>query len=291
MSELHASDTVTQQPDDEISLLDLLATLTDNLRLLVLGPIVVGLLALGITFLVTPTYESRSVLKLEGDNTALLASDDVLSPLLSVATWLPASHSRTVQLTNLREHIRPSFNKKDETHVITVTAPSAEQAQTLHIALIDQLRKQLQPKGKALADIRQRQTTAQATLDELNTVIPAMSKDIARPGAKNDAGLRAYSLLLEQRLNTQKILQEANNELNPFGDEAFAQAPSLADRPVKPKKALIALLTGLASGFLLLIFVFIRQAIRNAASNPQDAARLVTIRRNLSRSVGLSRKR
>ena len=42
--------------DDEISLLDLLQTIVDNLRLLVIGPLVVGLTALGISFAVPPTY-------------------------------------------------------------------------------------------------------------------------------------------------------------------------------------------------------------------------------------------
>jgi uncharacterized protein involved in exopolysaccharide biosynthesis len=42
--------------DDEISLLDLLQTIVDNLRLLILGPLVVGLAALGISFTIAPTF-------------------------------------------------------------------------------------------------------------------------------------------------------------------------------------------------------------------------------------------
>jgi tyrosine-protein kinase Etk/Wzc len=42
--------------DDEISLLDLLQVIVDNLRLLVLGPLAVGLLALASTFTILPTY-------------------------------------------------------------------------------------------------------------------------------------------------------------------------------------------------------------------------------------------
>jgi tyrosine-protein kinase Etk/Wzc len=49
-----------QEPDDEISLLDLLQTLVDNLRLLVLGPLVVGITALGISFYITPTYTAKT---------------------------------------------------------------------------------------------------------------------------------------------------------------------------------------------------------------------------------------
>ena len=46
----------TAEAEDEISLLDLLQTIVDNLRLLIIGPLVVGLAALGISFAVPPTY-------------------------------------------------------------------------------------------------------------------------------------------------------------------------------------------------------------------------------------------
>jgi uncharacterized protein involved in exopolysaccharide biosynthesis len=42
--------------DDEISLLDLLQVVADNLRLLIIGPLLVGLAALGIAFSIAPTY-------------------------------------------------------------------------------------------------------------------------------------------------------------------------------------------------------------------------------------------
>ena len=46
--------------DDEISLLDLLQVVADNLRLLVLGPLLAGLLALGISFAIPPTYTATT---------------------------------------------------------------------------------------------------------------------------------------------------------------------------------------------------------------------------------------
>jgi uncharacterized protein involved in exopolysaccharide biosynthesis len=46
--------------DEEISLLDLLQTIVDNLRLLVLGPLAVGLLALVYSFTIPPTYTAKT---------------------------------------------------------------------------------------------------------------------------------------------------------------------------------------------------------------------------------------
>jgi tyrosine-protein kinase Etk/Wzc len=49
-----------QDADHEISLLDLLQIIVENLRLLLLGPLVVGLLALGYSFTVPPTYTAKT---------------------------------------------------------------------------------------------------------------------------------------------------------------------------------------------------------------------------------------
>lgn len=47
---------------DDVSLLDLALVVAENLRLLILGPLVVGLVALGISFAVTPTFTAKSLI-------------------------------------------------------------------------------------------------------------------------------------------------------------------------------------------------------------------------------------
>lgn len=54
-----------------------------------------------------------------------------------------------------------------------------------------------------------------------------------------------------------------------------AQPP---ERKSKPRKALIAILATLASGFVLLLFVFTRRALQNADQNPESAAKLAAVR-------------
>jgi tyrosine-protein kinase Etk/Wzc len=48
------------QDEEEISLLDLIQTIVDNLRLLVLGPLAVGFTAFGVSFLIPPTYTAKT---------------------------------------------------------------------------------------------------------------------------------------------------------------------------------------------------------------------------------------
>jgi uncharacterized protein involved in exopolysaccharide biosynthesis len=56
-----------------------------------------------------------------------------------------------------------------------------------------------------------------------------------------------------------------------------AQPP---ERKAKPKKALIAITTTLASGFALLLFVFLRSAIRNASQNPETNDRIQALKKS-----------
>jgi uncharacterized protein involved in exopolysaccharide biosynthesis len=77
---------------DEISLLDILQVIKNNLVLLILGPLLVGLTALGITFLIPPTFTaSTSFLPPQQQQSAsasLIASLGSLGGLAGAATGL-----------------------------------------------------------------------------------------------------------------------------------------------------------------------------------------------------------
>ena len=60
MSDQHNSSSITDE--DEISLLDLLTVIFENLKLLILGPLTAGILALGVSFLITPTFTAKTTM-------------------------------------------------------------------------------------------------------------------------------------------------------------------------------------------------------------------------------------
>lgn len=59
-SRRHAVTSSRVVEDDEISLLDIAVVIAENLRLLIFGPLAAGLIALGIAFLITPTFTART---------------------------------------------------------------------------------------------------------------------------------------------------------------------------------------------------------------------------------------
>ena len=67
-------------PEDEVSRLDLLVTVSENIRLLILGPLAAGLFALGVSFALPANYESVTVLPSDISSTLRLAS--MLDPVV-----------------------------------------------------------------------------------------------------------------------------------------------------------------------------------------------------------------
>lgn len=84
--------TTAPEADDEINLLDLLQTIVDNLRLLILGPLAVGVTALGISFLIKPTFTAETSFlppqQQQGMAASMLASLGALGGLAGAATGL-----------------------------------------------------------------------------------------------------------------------------------------------------------------------------------------------------------
>lgn len=58
------------------------------------------------------------------------------------------------------------------------------------------------------------------------------------------------------------------------------------ERKSKPKKATIAVIAALAAGFVLLLFVFGRHALRSAAQSPEAAEKLARLRRSFGLALG-----
>ena len=88
--------------EDEISLLDVGVVIAENLRLLVFGPLLVGLIALGITFLIAPTFTARTTFlppqQQQSAATAMLSQLGALSGLAASATGLKNPSDQYVAL-------------------------------------------------------------------------------------------------------------------------------------------------------------------------------------------------
>jgi hypothetical protein len=69
-----------------------------------------------------------------------------------------------------------------------------------------------------------------------------------------------------------------SRSLKGLSRDIVTQPPTLPTEHVSPKKGLFATLSALAAGFALLLWVFMRQAWRNAVLDPQAAPKLARLR-------------
>ena len=376
--------------DDEISLLDLLQTVVDNLRLLLVGPLAVGLLALGVSFIVTPTFTAKTQFlppqQQQSAAASMLASLGSLGGLAGAAAgiknpsdqYLAFMKSVSVQDALIdRFKLMERYNAKARVDARTTLTGSAriasgkdglisievddkdpQFAADLANAHVEELHKLL---GRlAVTEAQQRRVFFEKQLAQTKDNLVKAEQALKSTGVNSSALKSTPAAAVETvaRLKAMISAQEvklasmrgylaesspdfklAMNELAAFRSqlakaeenepaststsdyvaryrdykyhetlfELFAKQYELArvdesregaviqvldvaqppERKSKPKKALIAIIATLATGFALLLWVFVRQALRNASNTPETAEKLQTLRTGWRRSLGL----
>ncbi|MGV0960283.1 MAG: Wzz/FepE/Etk N-terminal domain-containing protein [Limnohabitans sp.] len=383
--------TLADPEDDEISLLDLLQTIVDNLRLLVLGPLAIGMLALGISFLVPPTYTAKTQFlppqQQQSAAASMLASLGGLGGLAGAAAGLknPAdqflAYMKSVTLQDAiidRFKLQERYNTKTKVDtrmelsanvraasgkdgLISVEADDKDPqfAADLANAHVDELRKLLSRLAvteaqqrrlffeKQLTQAKDKLTTAEQAL-KATGISDSVLKSNPASAVAGIAALKAQVTAQEVKvgamrgylaetapdfkqamtelanLRAQLIKQDKEDTSTaPAGQgdyvskyrefkyhetlfELFAKQYELAkvdearegaviqvldaaqppEKKAKPKKALIAIIAALATGFALLLFIFIRQALRNAGSDSETAQKIATLQASWHKALG-----
>jgi uncharacterized protein involved in exopolysaccharide biosynthesis len=271
--------------DDEISLLDLLLTVSQNIKLLILGPLAAGLCALGVTFALPATYESVAILPTDINSTLRLAA--VLDPVVAKLDLAKGQTPEEARLA-LSGRIKFAQDKQTKLFTLTVSGDSPQQAQATAKALLLNVYEFTRPKGSNKARIELRLNQAKETLADAKAATSGLLSILER-GYKLEFAAKAtgtelprgYADLLTYVSTAQASVISLEKELEGLTDEQLLQAPSLPEKPVSQKKAMKATIAALATGFALLLFVFIRQGLRTAGADPESAAKLAAIRRAL----------
>ena len=279
--------------EDEISLLDLALTVAENLKLLVFGPLCAGLVALTISFTQPNIYTAKTTILPPGqDGTSagalLLSSMGGLGGLAGDIAGLkdPAQRyiaylkSDTFRDIIIRKYdLQKRFDKK--TFIDTrndlannVTLSSDKQSGVISIEVSD-----LDPKFAA--------ELANGFVEELRLFVGKLDlqeaqnrrnfleeqiKDVATRSFLDQFSQQAIITGLVRQFEMARVDE---GRVGPtFAQVDIASPPELKSAP---KRALIAILTTLATGFLLLIFVFVRQALRNAEQDPEAKDKMAKI--------------
>jgi len=271
--------------DDEISLLDILVTLAESWKLLVFGPLVAGVLAGGLSFLWPKTFESVAIVRLSEAELALINSAPVLDPIIEKFGLLPEFDGiQEDARLYLSKKIVGKLDKKTGLATITAAATTPERAQELGRATMDALLKELLPKGKNKDQMEQEILSNEGIIASSTDAIELLQKQIGKAG-QGDAGLEVvmkhYASLSADVAKKELENIELKKSLAVKGDEVYVQQASLPQRKASPKQSWVVLMAVLASGFVLLMFVFIRKAWQNASKDVAALEKIAFIKKSL----------
>jgi hypothetical protein len=278
--------------DDEISLLGLALTVTENLRLLIIGPSAACLIAFGVSSLIPKTFESVAILNVidQPEKLASLAKSATVLDPVAEQLGLTKSAGKDAARTELGRQVYMVAGRNDGLLTLRCRGESGEDAQALANLVLAQIFVALAPKGQDAAAIENSLSLARSLYAKNQLVIERSSKLMGTAKGENavNAGLQGYVdlIALQQSLVTQIAKDE--RLLRGLTESHLVQAPTLPTQHVAPNRSLISVLAALATGFALLLFVFIRKVLATAALG-EDGERVRQIKSNLVGVVGIRR--
>ncbi len=272
--------------EDDISLLDLLQTIAENLRLLVIGPILVGLLALAGASLWPKTYESTAILKAEQTTASLVLSASVLDPIAANLGYTPKQEQDAAR-DKLKSQIKASFNAKDKLLTLTTQADTPQGAQVLAKALLQQTYVQSQPRDSEKLRLQKQLAQAQAREKEATQTAQLLGRKMEGVGTTGASEVaQSFVQMIGVVKESQATQIGIERQLQGLDSSALVQEATLPTKHITPKQGLVTIMATLAAGFALLLFVFIRQALRNASQDAQSAEKLSAIQAAWRKALG-----
>ena len=280
--------------EDEISLLDLLVVVAENIKLLVIGPLLAGLVALGVAFVLPQSYTSVTYLKSGDGGKAIEAAMKTPVVLASAVAKIypdqpvvPGSAEESALLKQIRFQAALKQKTGAALAEMQVDGPTPQKAQGLASALVGSWLESTKPQPQTKLEIERKLKLTREALDKVTEIIDRQTKESSSavlPNLQYDVAASLVNLLTLRNGYVDQIAQ-LELKLSGASPDTVFSPPTLPTEPVSNKKALIAIMTTLATGFALLLFVFMRQAWRNAAQDPQAAPKLARLRAALGRKA------
>lgn len=280
------TETTQLSEEDDISLLDLLQTITENLRLLVIGPIVVGLLALAGASLWPKIYESTAILRADQTTASLMLSAAVLDPIAVNLGYAPKLDQDAAR-DKLKSQIKANANAKDKLLTLTTQADTPQAAQALAKAVLQQTYAESQPRDSLKLRLQKQLAQAQAREKEAaQTAVLLAAKMEKTSGELLFQVAQGYAQMIGVVKESQATQLDIEATLKGLDDSALVQEATLPTKHATPKRGLVTIMAALVTGFALLLFVFIRQALRNASQDVESAQKLSAINAAWRKALG-----
>lgn len=279
------SDATAASSDDTIDALDVLLTLLENLKWLILWPVLGGLLAYGLAFLLPQKYESTAIIKADGSIAANMTASHVLDAALKNLGYVDGLSEADAEQAreDLSRNISTSVIRGTQLVSLTVAARSPQAAHGMTQEILKLVYVDSRPREAELRRLNSEKATLEQQAAELAAASKTAQQLLEQPVAGTDIGALAESVaaLSSNVLRVQTAIHAVERKIDGLSDEDLVQAPTLPKRPSAPRKGVIAAVTAVTIGLFVLVFVLMLRSWRVSRTLDLHAERLAALKRNL----------
>ncbi len=244
-----------------LSILALVAMIFENLRLLLLGPAIVGLVTFGIVSLLPPWYTSVAYLKIDeaGARTAdaLMHSTPVLDKVLAgfEAPRDTVEARRAFLDAHRRIMVAPGeIQMIANLHRLEYSDRDPRVAQKVNSLFIDAWLDAAKPTSEERMKTEDEIARRELEVKSVSELLDRLQRDAS---LSNKEPVSAWDLIQDRDKNLATIAS-LRSSLNVSREMVFSP-PDLPAVPSWPNKGMIAVLAGFVAEILLLIFVILRR--------------------------------
>jgi hypothetical protein len=271
--------------EDEISLIDLLLLICENIKLLIIGPFLVYIVTLGVLSISPQKYVSKATINLSGTSSsptlvaALMKTGFLLDPIIESQGFV-VGESKQIARDTLASQIKTGVDKTGLLQ-LEVTADTNLAAQELCAKLIEGWLKSTEPPNHVRQKLEKKLLFAEKKLMSVSAKIDLLEAEISKSkynlSGRSESSKKLLELIELYALYSSEV-DQVSIKLNGHSHDVIIQNPTL---PLNPDKNFEVTLPALGAFLMLLFFVFLRQAWRKSAADPVSAQKQLRLLKSL----------
>jgi hypothetical protein len=259
----------------EATLGSFVALISDNLKLLVLGPVVIGMIAFGLASVWPKSYTSVAYLTMDENEAkaadarmhSTLVVDKVLAEFKVPGTTLEA---RRRQLEENRRIVVASGTSAKTASLFRqeYTDRDPVAAQKINSIFIDAWLESTRPPPDRRAKLEAEIERADMQVQSISRLIERLEKDaptLIAPSSLQGELATPIAGLIAKRDEGLANLTNMRNALKGISRDVIFAPPDLPEEPSWPRVGIITILATFVSALLMLIFVILRRFMRSRA--------------------------
>jgi hypothetical protein len=277
------------RPDDEIELLDLLVTVAENIKLLILGPMLAGAMAFVAVSLwpVASVYQASFEINGDKKKGSLMTADEVIKlftekeVLAGAVNSLQASGQGPWDQLRLPGAVLAEILPKTSQVRVLVQAQDPKDVQAMAQALLAAGVAKSRPTDQKLQILQLAVKQDQVFLGNYQIMLSSIGEKINKPDQIDGVLPQAYLNLIKAADRLSKKIEANQQIMNGLSEKDILARPDLPKIVENSKSSMLPILVFLFTGFVLLLGVFVRKAFQGALLNPESAAKINRIRQAL----------